>query len=607
MNRIKRIFLIFTLLSCSVLSGFAQDATDFFLHTIQKGENLYSIASMYKVSKEDIIKLNPGSDRVIYTGKALKIPQKTVQKKDDIFYTIKPGDTLYRLSVDYKVSTQAIMRANPGLSAQNFRSGQVIRIPKTSEQDVQQEIVKRQQEDDLIQSDIRPAVKPRCKEMHKVKRRETIFSVSRKYGITEQELINANPELKDGMKKGMFVCIPYPKETSQKEDIAEIIENPFVVDNPPTDSEVFKELEEEVSYKALSTIKTAIILPFLPENGHRGESMRMIEFYEGFLLAVDSLKRSGVSVDMYVYDSGKTEYSINTILSKPELKEMNVIVGPLYQVQIKPLAEFTQKNNIRLVIPFSAKTDVVFNNPSIYQINTPQSYLYSEVYQNFARKFANPNVIFVNAQQYDNGKEEFIKGFKQDLDTRSIAYKHVAVTDSVGSLATKLNPQKANIFVPTSGKDVTLIELIPKLTQLVERYPELNISMFGYPEWQTYTRDHIDNYFKLDTYFYSSFYTNNLLPAAKSFTRSYHKWYSKEMIDTYPRYGMLGFDIGYFFIKGLSIYGTALETRLKDLHLDPIQTGFNFNRVNTWGGFVNKKVFFVHFNRNYELVKIDFD
>ena len=131
--------------------------------------------------------------------------------------------------------------------------------------------------------------------------------------------------------------------------------------------------------------------------------------------------------------------------------------------------------------------------------------------------------------------------------------------------------------------------------------------MFGYPEWQTYTRDHIDNYFKLDTYFYSSFYTNNLLPAAKSFTRSYHKWYSKEMIDTYPRYGMLGFDIGYFFIKGLSIYGTALETRLKDLHLDPIQTGFNFNRVNTWGGFVNKKVFFVHFNRNYELVKIDFD
>lgn len=605
MDRIRRILLLFTLLSCYTISGFAQEATDYFLHTIQKGENLYSIASMYKVSKEDIIKLNPGSDRVIFTGKALKIPQKLVQSEDDIFYTIKPGDTLYRLSVTYKVSTQSIMRANPGLSAQNFRSGQVIRIPKTSEQDLKQEIVKRQQEEQI--SDIKPPVKSRCKEMHKVKRRETIFSVSRKFGITEEELIAANPELKQGMKRGMFVCLPYPKETAEKEDIAKTIENPFVLDNPPSDTEVFKELEEEASYQAISTVKAALILPFLPEDGRRAESLRMVEFYEGFLIAVDSLKRSGVSVDLHVYDSGKTEYSMNKVLSKPELKSMNVIFGPLYQAQIKPLAKFTKEHQIRLVIPFSSNTDAVFTNPSIYQINTPQSYLYSEVYQNFARKFANPNIIFVNSEKYDKSKEEFIKGFKQDLDNRAISYQHTAVTDSIGTLATKLNPQKTNIFIPTSGNDVTLIELIPKLTQLTERYPELSISMFGYPEWQKYTKDHIDNYFKLDTYFYSSFYTNNLLPAAKSFTKSYHKWYSKEMIDNYPKYGMLGFDIGYFFLKGLSVYGTAFENRLKDIHLNPIQTAFNFDRVNNWGGFVNKKVFFVHFNRNYELVKIDFD
>lgn len=79
------------------------------------------------------------------------------------------------------------------------------------------------------------------------------------------------------------------------------------------------------------------------------------------------------------------------------------------------------------------------------------------------------------------------------------------------------------------------------------------------------------------------------------------------MIDTYPKYGMLGFDIGYFFLKNLSDYGNNFEAKLKDIRLDPIQTGFNFDRVNTWGGFINKKVFFVHFNRNYELIKIDFD
>ena len=133
MNKIKHILLLLTLLSCSYVQGFAQQANEYFLHTIQKGENLGSISSMYKVSKEEIIKLNPGSDRVIYTGKALKIPQKLVKSKDDVFYTIKPGDTLYRLSVNSKVSVESIIRANPGLREKNFRSGQVIRIPKATE------------------------------------------------------------------------------------------------------------------------------------------------------------------------------------------------------------------------------------------------------------------------------------------------------------------------------------------------------------------------------------------------------------------------------------------------------------------------------------------
>ena len=92
---------------------------------------------------------------------------------------------------------------------------------------------------------MQPAVKPRCKDMHKVKRRETIFSVSREYGISEQELIAANPELKNGMKKGQFLCIPYPSEkptaTVPKTD-ANII--------PPSDSELFRENKEHFYYQS---------------------------------------------------------------------------------------------------------------------------------------------------------------------------------------------------------------------------------------------------------------------------------------------------------------------------------------------------------------------
>ena len=195
MKSIKRIFFLLSFISVSYLSTFAQENQSYFLHTIEKDQSLYSISSMYGVSKADIIRLNPGCEDKIYAGQAIKIPQNKTAQKGETFHTIQPGETLYRLTTTYKVSAKAICDANPGLSAENFRIGQVIRIPSAAEAiDSTVEAVVAAPSEPAMQ----PAVKPRCKDMHKVKRRETIFSVSREYGISEQELIAANPELKNG-------------------------------------------------------------------------------------------------------------------------------------------------------------------------------------------------------------------------------------------------------------------------------------------------------------------------------------------------------------------------------------------------------------------------
>ena len=131
--------------------------------------------------------------------------------------------------------------------------------------------------------------------------------------------------------------------------------------------------------------------------------------------------------------------------------------------------------------------------------------------------------------------------------------------------------------------------------------------LFGYPEWQKYYNDHLQAFYELDTYFYSSFYTNNLLPSSKAFHNKFRNMFNKEMLRTYPKYGMLGFDTGYYFLRGLSRYGTKLEDNLSAYNIVPVQTGFHFERVNNWGGFINKKVFFVHMTRNHELIKMDFE
>ena len=596
MKFIQSVFLALAIMAGSSIKVMAQATAEsgYFLHTVTKGQSLYSISSMYNVTIDDIVRLNPGSDKQIREGAALKIPQATATNSDKpVFHTIQAGETLYRLSVKYNVTTQAICEANPGLSTENFRSGQVIVIPVQSQSPVletSQPTVK----------DEPTEKKNDWKDMHKVERKETIYSISREYGITEEELIAANPELKKGkLKRGTFLFIPYGKN-DRKEQSTENVTKEL------TNEEIFNQYES--TQKDINTIKAAVMIPFMTgQTTNKDDQIRMVEFYEGFLMAVDSLKKQGVSIDLYAYDTKGSSATTNNILAKKEMKDMDIIFGPAKTQNIDELAAFADKNNIRLVIPFTPKVDEVFNNPHIYQVNTPQSYLYSEVYEHFTRKFTDSNVIFLNAGNGDIEKDEFVKGMKTELKNKGIKYRDFIVTDNFYEITTVMDTLKNNVFIPTSGKSTALVKILPQLTQIRRERPNYQINLFGYPEWQTYTNDYLASFYEIGTYFYSSFYTNNLFPAAINFTHSYRRWYSKDMANIYPKYGMLGYDIAYFFLKGLSKYGNKLEENLSSIHVTPIQTGFKFERVNNWGGFINRKVFFVHFSKDYELIKLDFE
>lgn len=598
MKFIQSVFLALALIAGSSIKVMAQATAEsgYFLHTVTKGQSLYSISSMYNVTIDDIVRLNPGSDKQIREGAALKIPQAATTNSDKpVFHTIQAGETLYRLSVKYNVTTQAICEANPGLSTENFRSGQVIIIPVQSDSKPQKETpkIEEQENTNVKMND--------WKDMHKVERKETIFSISREYGITEEELIAANPELKTGkLKKGTFLFIPYGKNDKKQESESQPTTKEL------TNEEVFSQNEE--LKKDIKTIKAAVMLPFMAGTStNMDEQVRMVEYYEGFLMAVDSLKKQGVSIDLYTYDTKGREATLNSILSKKEMKNMDIIFGPAKAQDIDVLATFADKNNIRLVVPFAPKVDEVFKNPHIYQINTPQSYLYSEVYEHFTRKFSDSNVIFLNASNGDREKDEFIKGMKTELRNNGISYRDFTVTDNFYEITTVIDTLRNNIFIPTSGKSTALVKILPQLTQIRRERPNYMMNLFGYPEWQTYTNDYLASFYEIDTYFYSSFYTNNLFPAAVHFTNSYRRWYSKDMANIYPKYGMLGYDTGYFFLKGLSKYGNKMEENLNSIQVTPIQTGFKFERVNNWGGFINRKVFFVHFSKDYELIKLDFE
>ncbi|KAA6319217.1 hypothetical protein EZS27_030864, partial [termite gut metagenome] len=219
MKTTKRILLLFFL-----FVGFfflkvpaQQGGQSYFLHTVEKGQELQDIASMYGISRDSLVILNPGSRDRIYAGQKLKIPQKkAIENK--LFHTIQPSETLYKLTLIYKIPAKAILDANPGLKVENFQVGKVLLIPASAKSNTENPITT----DNTVYShpEIQPAstsvvaVQSNCKTMHQVKRGETVYSISQDYGIVPDGLIAANPELKtEKLKRGSFICIPYSPST----------------------------------------------------------------------------------------------------------------------------------------------------------------------------------------------------------------------------------------------------------------------------------------------------------------------------------------------------------------------------------------------------------
>lgn len=592
----------------SVLFSIQAAAQDYFMHTVTQGQGLYSISRMYGVTEDDIIRLNPGSEKVIKTGQELRIPNKKPSATSGKFHTVQKGETLFRLAVQNRISVKELCDANPGLSADNFKIGQVITIPAPSDKDPLASTIENAGDNapqdikadaQTIQSDT--AV---YKTTHVVRKRETVFRICRNYGITQDEFFRANPEYRyTKLKQGAVVNIPFSsKEIEHRKK--RILEAQNRMEALP-DSMLFS-MNESRRNESDGTITAALILPFSLGDSTTTLQKQMVEFYQGMLLALDRLKEENIDVNLKVFDSEGEDNSLTPLLESGKLDDVDIVFGPRWTNQITQMARWSTAHQVPLVLPMNAGADDVFNNPYVFQLNTPQSYFNQEIYNHFLEQFTNPNVILLDADEYK--RNEFIDGLKQVLADHDIPLTTLMVDTAFQMILDTIVPGKQNVFIINSDESGPLNTMLPVL-QLITRTknPEIETHLFGYPKYQIYAADHLEEFYEVDTWFYSWFYTNNMLKESVDFNTLFRRSFSRQMMISYPSFAPYGYDTGYYFLKGLAVYGKDFENHLNDLETDPVHVGFKFERVNNWGGFINRKVFFIHLSNDYKVEKKDFD
>lgn len=197
---------------------------------------------------------------------------------------------------------------------------------------------------------LRSAAQTDCKLTHKVAKKETVYGISRQYGITQEELLAANPQVGEkGLKKGTLLCIPYSN-----------------VERDSLNRVAAEQAEaERKAQMQQNTIKLAVILPFaLNAPAQTDEAQKMIDFYKGILLVVDSLKRVGLNLDVLVLDEGTAEASnIQTALVHSALPDVDLIIGPGRSANVNAVAAYAQQHQIPLVLPFANADGIVGGAP----------------------------------------------------------------------------------------------------------------------------------------------------------------------------------------------------------------------------------------------------
>jgi len=416
---------------------------------------------------------------------------------------------------------------------------------------------------------------------HKVKKDETIYGIARSYGLTEQELRNANPGMENPsyvLKKGDKIFIPVPGAAKQQP---------------------VRPAAEDVRQRA---IRMGVMLPLHDNNG---EGRRMIEYYRGLLLACDSLKSEGISVDVYAWNT-PSDANISEILAKPEAAACDIIFGPLYSKQMEPLSSFCSQHAIKLVIPFSISAPQLAYNSNIFQVYQAPENMNETVARRLADWFGESHIVIVDCDNPGNPKGAFTSALRQLLDSRNRKYRLTSLKSPSASFASAFDAGKHNVVVLNSGRTSDMEEAFVKLKDFRSSNPGVRVSLIGYTEWMEQAESHQQSFHRYDMYIPSPSYFPLAPITAKRIGAKYRSSFHQDMMKFYPPLAFTGFDHALFFLRGLHKYGHTFKGDANSFGYVPVQTPLKFEPVTAGGGYQNRGFMFVHYKTDGQVETINY-
>lgn len=569
------------------------------VHVVGQGETLYGLAKRYGVTIDELIAANPGTENGLKAGQELNIPTSTaninpnqqvvnafnntntttIQPREatNVFHEIKSGEDIYSIAKSYNSTIEGILTANPGLKPDEYTPGTTIKVVSNSALPF---IYERQ---------------GRRNYKYEVQRGESYATIAAANGITEQELKDANPNMKKA-KKGKTITVPKPFSERVTGEMATIPIDELRAYYGPRINDLYDNL---VGKRLENEVNIALILPFqLHKSAPPKQAYLYTDFYKGLLLALDSATNiASKHINLKVYDTQHNLNVTDSILAQPELKAMNMIIAPSEPQQLARINNFGKNNSIPVLNCFTTKNEDYLDNPYVYQVNTPTGEMMRNVMNWFDDQFKGYHVIYLVAPG-DNDKEMY-ENICAHVDRKKYNAKAINVNGdlSYNDISNLMDPGSKYVFIPSSGDKNLAKRYLKALKEVKKERFDCDLSLIVYPEYVLYLKDYQTDMQDIDSYMFTRFFNAKGF-RSRDLEAAYKANFEGEPLQATPNMAIYGFDTGLYLLKSLGVDGRIDE---ETPMYKGIQTSFRWERGDNWRGYTNQAIEIVHFSPDHQI------
>ena len=541
--------------------------------------------------------------------------EKKVLVVHDGKYTVQAGEDLYDIAKRFGIDLADLKAVNPGLK-NKVRAGTVINIPN---------IVN---DNDYI--------------LHRCERNERVSSLLRHWKVDEVEFRRMNVSVGSHVFVNQIVLIPiepvslyvdaFVDPTEEEE------ESPIVVED--TEIEQFEEEFGESAdcvaapENASRRYKIALMIPlYLNEvegleiykgnvpKVQKSRPMSFLQYYEGFMMAVEALENEGMNLDLTIIDVTDNVATAENALSEIRGEDLDLIVGPFFGKSFALVEEYAKSHNIVVVNPLSTRESVVEGNPNVVKVKPSEvgqiltiTNLVKNLYYDsnvfivsregsvdsvFLDQLEHHLNVAVNGEVTVTGDEllQFARNESERLEMGSRMVSTVEVEGQVYSVddfqngtmdkvvlanpvrrytfseiaqvKSHLSGVRNNVIVAYGDDNVFATQILNALAQETDRFP---ITLVAAPHWAKYEKLLVDNLLKMNTIYLDDGFVDYRSEAVRRFVVRFRQKYAAEP----QSYAFEGYDMATFFLNALRRYGDGMLDCLNCCDVPLLHTKYRF-------------------------------